>query len=61
MKPNIKVEFPDNFNQLITDAAIEAVKTQGVEIECPKCKTKFKTKGESFQCPHCNQSFHINF
>lgn len=60
MKFDVKVDFPDDFEKIITDAAVESIKANGIEITCPKCQTKFKSKGESFNCPNCKQSFHID-
>ncbi len=59
MKIDVKVDFPDDFEKIITDAAVESIKENGIDITCPNCNAKFHGKGTSFNCPKCSTHFSL--
>ncbi len=47
----------------ILDKAKEAISSDGIEVECPKCKTKFQVTSGKNVCPKCGSqvNLHLDF
>lgn len=52
-KPSDMKKFQKDMKSAILDKAKGAILSDGIEVECPKCKAKFHATSGENACPKC--------
>lgn len=58
---NLEKKLSQDINKVAKDKAIEVLKTKGIEIKCPFCKTDFLAKALTVTCPECSKTIDVEF
>ncbi len=59
-KPSDMKKLQKDMKVAILDKAKDAILSVGIEVECPKCKTKFRATSGENTCPNCGSQVNLN-
>lgn len=59
--PSDTKKFEKDMKSAILNKAKGSITSQGITIECPKCKTKIKVTQGITGCPKCRSQINLQF
>lgn len=58
---SVKFKPSKDFDKIINDVAIEGIKANGFEMQCPECNETIHVVVGDNKCPHCGFEFKTGF